>query len=164
MYTIWYNMPIMIVCSKHHYIVAIITAILWYIHRLVALSATKYVIMTDVTARLNLGSPAAIVLEAFLQVCNNDINLSPAVALARSSIHQPTISLDTMDLVCHGSSTVNPDAFTPYNCLCTLHLIISTFVLTIRSLHLQVCVYIIVSLLEYHDSIFRVTWWCNHVL
>jgi len=44
---------------------------------------------------------------------HNDINLSPAVALARSSIHQLTISPDTMDLVCHGPSTVNPDAFNP---------------------------------------------------
>jgi len=38
-------------------------------------------------------------------------NLSPAAAVARSSIHQLTTSMDTMDLVCHGPSTVNPDAF-----------------------------------------------------
>ena len=55
--------------------------------------------------------PPAVVLEAFLQVMRNDVNLSPAFALARSSIHQPTISPDTMDLACHGPSRVNPDAF-----------------------------------------------------
>jgi len=44
---------------------------------------------------------------------NNDVNLSSAAALARSSIHQLTTSTDTMDLVCHGPFTVNPDAFNP---------------------------------------------------
>ena len=51
-----------------------------YIHMLVALNATKYVIMTDVTTRLNLE-------ESHQQYFfNNDVNLSPAVVPARSSM------------------------------------------------------------------------------
>jgi len=58
-------------------------------------------------------SPTGIVLEAFLQVMYNDVNLSPAAALTTSSIYQLATSTDTMDLVCHGPSTVNSDAFNP---------------------------------------------------
>ena len=87
---------------------------------------------------------ARLILEESHQYCFRSIsagdaimtNLSPAAALARSSIHQLTTSTDTMDLVCHGPSTVNPDAFNPYNCLGTLQFL--HFVLTIRSLRLQV--------------------------
>jgi len=50
------------------------------------------------------------------------INLQAGIALARSSIHQPTTSLDTMDLAC--PSTVNPNVLTPhiYKRLCTEYL------------------------------------------
>ena len=86
-----------------------------------------------------------MVLEAFLQVMYNDVNSSPAAALARSSIHQLTTSTDTMDLVCHGPSTANPDA--PYNCLDTLHLCISTLcsdyqIIALASLRLEYHFYI----------------------
>ena len=53
-------------------------------------SGTKYyqnVIMTDVVARLHLEESHQYSLEDLLQEMHNDVNLSPAAALARSSIH-----------------------------------------------------------------------------
>ena len=54
------------------------------------------------------------------QICNNAVNLSPAVALARSSIYHPTILPDAIDLyiACHDPSI--PDAF---NLLSTLYVL-----------------------------------------
>ena len=73
---------------------------------LVALNATKYVVMTVVTAILIYKSHHAVVVtEAFLQVTQ--------FRSSKIQLHQPTTSPDTMDLVCHGPSTVNPDAINP---------------------------------------------------
>ena len=97
---------------------------LWYICMLVVLNTTKYIIMTDVTAILNLEEFHQQFQRHFCRWCNNDINLWPAVALARSSIHPPT-----MDLVCNGPSTVRSDAFNlPLTLYVLYTLCISTFV------------------------------------
>jgi len=92
---------------------------------LVVLNTTKYIIMTDVTARK---SPTS---SSFRSISANDAimtNLSPAVALARFSSHQLTISPDTMDLACHSPSTVNLDAF---NSPTTLYVLYSVYTLFI---------------------------------
>jgi len=122
-------------------------ASLWYICIFAALNASKYVIIIEVTKTVLLKSHNSSSFSC--RWCNNDVNLSPAVALERSRIHQPTISLDKMDLVCHSPPTVNPDAFNPL--ICTLYLSLYFYIfLTMRSLHLQdLCL---------HNRQLRVSW------
>jgi len=127
----------------------------WYIR---VLTATKYIITAAVTTTLDLeGSHQQLFYKHFA----GDAIMMQIYNQLLLSIHQATVSPDKIDLACHGPSQwTQMRSNHQWLYMYSIHLMYSYWLADHCAS--KSCVYTIVSL-EYHDSTFKIMWWCNYV-